>query len=473
MKRYLYILTIMLSTFMLVTNVKAEDLTTTYQVMEQDYIPISVFDLSSASDGHGFGTNTWIYNNFTEFYKNSRNKEIFDTLYDEIMEAYSIVRNDYPYYKLSVLISSSSSDSFRLYGIGLRLRIYNNSAAEFQCAAINNFYKLGTYYSVFIDGDSSYTNVSNILSTFSDAGFTIYDTKHHSINYYESIYVPFNSIAFRHNDNGNFYLPTLTFETNTHHIIQGTTDIWELYDSDANLLGTYEAGDEYPSMYSEGEFSNTDNLVTVNLNSYAYVILSLKDRTKTDAFSSKLKVKGSIGITPVYDYGTLEKPSSITDRCNASYDNFTSYYLYVSSDDLTNNSVYYIKACETNSSFKYDSTVFDISFFTSESASTTFTIDGKEYSTIPFNQLSSTANLNEENNYIPGASENAITGNSVGLTAILKNVKSKLSEIWSIFTYFMTFVNQIFSVLPEEIRTVLVASFTIGCVLGLIKILKF
>ena len=65
-----------------------------------------------------------------------------------------------------------------------------------------------------------------------------------------------------------------------------------------------------------------------------------------------------------------------------------------------------------------------------------------------------------------------ITGNSVGLTSIIKNIQKGLSDIWGIFTYFMNFVNQIFSVLPSEYRTVLVASFSIGCILGVLKIFK-
>ena len=96
------------------------------------------------------------------------------------------------------------------------------------------------------------------------------------------------------------------------------------------------------------------------------------------------------------------------------------------------------------------------------------TINGQQYHTIPFNDLPSTANKNEEENYIPGQSGSA--NDTGGLDGAIKGIQQKMGEIWDTFTYFTQFINQIFSVLPEELRIVLVSGFTIMIVLGLIKI---
>ena len=229
------------------------------------------------------------------------------------------------------------------------------------------------------------------------------------------------------------------------------------------------------SSWSDYENNYLENYTEVNLDDYEYVLLSLKDYNQKEAFSSNLQVKGQIGITPIYNYGQTAKDDvinhQITDRCNVNYSDYTDYRLYVTDTDLSNNSIYAVKSCNSGSSFKFDNSVFNIIYVTSENKDDpTITINGKTYHTIPYSNLPSTATQNEEENYIPGESEDSITGNTVGLSGIVKNVQSKLSEIWNIFTYFMSFVNQIFSVLPDEIRTVLVASFSIGCILGLIKI---
>lgn len=233
---------------------------------------------------------------------------------------------------------------------------------------------------------------------------------------------------------------------------------------------------EYSS-WSEYEQDNLEGYTEVNLDNYEYVLLSLKDYSQTQAFQTNLQVKGQIGITPIYNYGQTSKDdvtdSQVQDRCNVNYTDYTSHPLYILSSDLTNNSIYAVKSCNSGSSFKFDNSTFNITYITSENKDNpTVTIAGHTYNVIPYDSLPSSATANEEEGYIPGESENIITGETIGLSAILKNIQQKLSEIWNIFTYFMSFVNQIFSVLPEEIRTVLVASFTIGCVLGLIKILK-
>ena len=80
-------------------------------------------------------------------------------------------------------------------------------------------------------------------------------------------------------------------------------------------------------------------------------MLSLKDYSQKKAFSSNLQVKGQIGITPIYNYGQTAKDDvinhQITDRCNVNYSDYTDYRLYVTDTDLSNNSIYAVKSCNS------------------------------------------------------------------------------------------------------------------------------
>lgn len=212
--------------------------------------------------------------------------------------------------------------------------------------------------------------------------------------------------------------------------------------------------------------------IEVYLDNYEYVLLSLKDYSQTEAFQTNLQVKGQIGITPIYNFGQTSKDavtgSQVQDRCNLSYSDYTSYPFYIIQSDLQNNAIFAIKECSNGSSFKFDNTIFNITYITSENKDNpTVTIGGKTYNVIPYEDLPSTATKNEEDNYIPGESGYPL---SEGLDSAIKNVQQKMSEIWNIFTYFTDFVGQLFSSLPAEVQTILLSAFIVAIILGLIKI---
>lgn len=276
----------------------------------------------------------------------------------------------------------------------------------------------------------------------------------------------------------------------------GTRTYYTYYDSDENIINTnaeleiedfysdnivINQGDNFPKLkdlyqynsWSDYENNHLENYTTVNLNNYDYVILTLKNYNQTEAFDTTLQVKGQIGITPIYNYGQTSKDEitgvKVQDRCNAYYENYTAYPLYIIQRDLQNNVVYAVKGCGENDSFKFSNEIFDITYVTQENAEDPIvTINGKQYHTIPLEDLPSTANKNEEENYIPGESGSAV--DSGGLDGAIKNTKSTLSEIWNTFTYFTGLVNLLFSGLPTEIRTILLSAFTITIVLGIIKL---
>lgn len=288
-------------------------------------------------------------------------------------------------------------------------------------------------------------NTSDLFYLYSgygeDTSYNLYDT-----NY--SFKVPSNPLEFK-----NFYSDRIGLKQN---------DVFPTY---KNLI-KYKSWSDYVSNNSD-----TSNLTEVNLDNYEYVILNLKDYNQDKAFTTNLKVKGSVGITPIYNFGQTAKDdimgSKVQDRCNVKYDDYTDYRLSILKQDLQNNSLYVVKGCEEGSSFKFDNTIFDITYVDENNKSDpVVSIGGKDYHVIPFDKLPSSANKNEEENYVPGESEKFTLG------SITKNLTSTLGSIWSTFTSFFGFVTKMFSVLPNEFQAIAILTFSTGCILGLIKILK-
>ena len=93
-------------------------------------------------------------------------------------------------------------------------------------------------------------------------------------------------------------------------------------------------------------------------------------------------------------------------------------------------------------------------------------IGGKDYHVIPFEKLPSSANKNEEENYVPGESER------FALLDKLDFLINNLNRVWDAFTSFMGFVGKMFSTLPDEFKAIAISSFTIGCTLMIFKIIK-
>jgi hypothetical protein len=435
-KNILFIPILIVFVFMLIPSVKAD---TTVDLSYQEFIPVSTYEpyykLMSSTD-------KYLYSDFESFISDYDNKQIFDDVYTSLIDYYNVnYKSDYPYYYVSVAIISSSSDKFNLSSIRLTLH-YKDNLSKRSYYVLSAGYIDGAYYTP--DSTSLYGVPTNFIDLYSDL------------------------------KTGNWlYAPTGLFESNFDMFFVDEDYTFNIYDSNSNLLNTYTYGDIYPVMYSDGYDSFiSSRYTTVDLDKYNYVILNLKDYSKTEAFSSNLQVKGMIGITPIYNYGTTEK-DSVTDRCNLSYSDFTDYRLYILDSDLTNKAVYAVKACEDNSSFKFDNTIFDITYVTDENIDDpVITIDGIDYHTIPFADLSVTANSNEDNNYIPGESSNIASGDKSSLKSILENVTDTLSDIWDTIIYFFSFVTKVFSILPTEIKAISLTTFITGCILGLIKILK-
>lgn len=413
---------------------------TTVEVSEQEFLYVNNVSPSTCRDYEGL----YYYSNFYSFISNSNHKEIFDKLYTELMDKYyNELQSSYPYYTLSVNIFSDNSNYFNLKSITLELEAYNS------------FNGNGSLYHNYYNSYNTTTLYSGV-----EEGRTACDDTHITLL---SISEP-----LFYNDTTWYYLPLSKFESNLENPI-GTIDdsgiiTFNVYDSNFKFISTYNSSSIQPT-YLEGTYKDyINNMYTsVYLDNYEYVILSLKDYSQTVAFSSNLRVKGMVGITPVYEFGTIEK-TNVTDRCNFSYSELTDYTLYILSSDLTNNAVYYVKPCESGSILEFDNKVFDITYITAETVNDpVITVGGIDYHVIPFNKLGTTANSNEENNFVPGANQQFDPfGDAVDY----------ISSFWNSLTTFMGLVTKFFNTLPIEIRAISITMFTTAITLGVIKFIK-
>lgn len=298
-----------------------------------------------------------------------------------------------------------------------------------------------------------------------DNSLTLVDGLNHST-------VPFEYLHY-HKDNNTYPdcfidLPFYT-SLNPVFLMPDDDNITQINLQTSPGSNNYDVFTKNSNEYTYKSYSNYIGLDTtyteVNLDNYEYVVLSLKDYSKTEAFNTNLKVKGMVGITPVYEFGTVEK-EYITDRCNLSYEDYTDYRFTILKNDLLNNAVYYVKSCEDTSSFKFDTSIFDVTYITADNADDpVIAVGNKNYNIIPFNKLSTTANSNEDNNFIPGET-------SGSLSDFINNATNFTSDIWNAVSSFMGLVTKFFNTLPEEIRFLSITGFTVLEVIAIIKFLR-
>ena len=242
------------------------------------------------------------------------------------------------------------------------------------------------------------------------------------------------------------------------------------------------------SCYKDKFIDRTDlNYTEVDLNSYSYVVLSLKDYNKTEEFSFNTYVKGQYCLTPVYDYGLREKKDVLSgsknQRCSPYYDNYTPVRTYVLESDLKNHAVYYLKAQDTTkeNKVKIDTNIFNIHYVSEEEKDNPIiTINGKKYSITPFDELTDTANKSEDEGYNSGSScavgDFNCTRNTLGVKEtswsdifsspleFLKNIWTSITQVFVIITYFI-------ALLPTTLQYFLYISFMLAIILGIIKII--
>lgn len=443
MKKLIYMLAI---TMVIIPNIVKADNNNGEGVNTIENIQIKDTQLSAIE---------WLNNNTNYICTNGLNCSFFEAEQELINYYNTNLKNNYPYWTISILYGTRENDN-----VGrVKLDAYENNEMNFDYFAYpyiwykNEDHKVVTHYNPNNQNEWSITETENdYLAIFGG-----YQTPNQEI--FTEIYILWDS---------NFNI-----------ISEREYEIENFYNNGSNII--INIGDKFPLIKNLVDYSNWNDYVnnhlenyrTVDLNNYDYVLLTLKDYNQKEEFQTNLQVLGQIGITPIYNYGQTSKDAitgvRVQDRCNVSYNQYTTYPLYVLKQDLQNNVVYAVKSCNNNSKFKFPEDIFNITYVTAQNREDPIvTINGQQYHTIPLSELPSTANKNEEENYIPGQSGSM--NDTGGLDGAIKGIQQKMGEIWDTFTYFTQFINQIFSVLPQELRIVLVSGFTIMIVLGLIKI---
>lgn len=436
MKKYL--LTLLTLFAILAPNVKAETINLNYNY-DLFYLKFENYDV------------------FKDFLNLKHNREIYKNLYNDLLEYYnSNYKQTYPYFICQLDYSLDSENgaiytlTFDMFSTPIHVEIYTGvNDGQLKASDSENAFLFSTYK----EKDTTY-----ISPQFSNTGNS-------PVHYgFQGVYGSTGSFYENFMISSNFDL-VFQLKDNSTVTINNFRDKGTI---------TFENNDTFPFLYSsENIFDNlaTSNLTTVNLDDYEYVILNLKDYNQDKAFNTNLKVKGSIGITPIYNFGQTAKDdimgSKVQDRCNVKYNDYTDYRLSILKQDLQNNSFYVVKGCEVGSSFKFDNTIFDITYVDENNKSDPIvSIGGKDYHVIPFEKLPSSANKNEEENYVPGESER------FALLDKLDFLINNLNRVWDAFTSFMGFVGKMFSTLPDEFKAIAISSFTIGCTLMIFKIIK-
>ncbi len=282
---------------------------------------------------------------------------------------------------------------------------------------------------------------------------------------------------------------------NSSFLVSSNFDLMFYTDYDSVIINNYldsgntyilKNGDILPTIYKGKDFTDKSNLVEVDLNSYPYIALSLKDYSKTEEFSVTNYVKGQYCLTPVYDYGLKERKDILNgtkmQKCSIYYSDFTPVSTYILDSDLKNHSIYYLKAYDTSkeNKVKIDSSVFNIHYITEEDKDNPIlTINGKKYSTIPYDKLTDTATKSEDEGYVSGAScavgdfncTASIMGSDFKWSDIFTGPLDFIKGIWSSVTQVFIVIGYFISLLPMQLQYFLYISFMLAIILGLLKII--
>ncbi len=406
------------------------------------------------------GTN---YSNDVEKEKFLKNEDIIKTMFTELYDYYvQNFKETYPYYY------------FGLYSSGNDLTL-----------SLNCFDNIVTI-SPDVDGSSYWTSSS-----------VNYNELTYRYNYRSSdhsLIKPFDTVmqdnVGRNISNSNRFYHFRYFYSNFDLKISLPNESDEVVVSNYK---TFHNGDiiEPVMSYLELDFFKDPNLPSssqgeIDLNSYPYVVLSLKDYNQTKEFNTTVQVKGQYCLTPVYNYGMTEKKDLITgsknQRCSLYYDNYTPVRTYILESDLKNHAIYYLKSYDTSkeNKVKVDTSVFNITYITEENKDNPYiTIDGRTYPIIPYDKLTDTATKSEEENYVSGAScrvgdfncTASVTGNDFSFSDIFTSPLEFLKDIWQSIVNVFIVIDYFISLLPTTLQYFLFFSFMLAVILGLIKII--
>lgn len=447
MKKYLIIGLSIISSLFFASNVKAE-------TKEFEY---GIFDSENYVIGTGIHSYQTYFDNFKEY-----DNFLFNLIENKIKDLIKIwedkYKNEFPNYFIS--IRSYPKVSFPTY-----------SNMSTQYLRIMLIYSKYIPISVNQFGDCFKQASSDIGMIFVDSG-SDFEFSSVSYNYSFLDLNIFYDVDLGKSGVKSVYLSTLYYDSNF-DLPFGLEDTIYNVKKENDILFTLSNKTDVVPTYKDKFVDKIDlNYVEVDLNSYPYIILSLKDYSKTEEFSAINYVKGQYCLTSVYNYGSTEKKDIIegskNKRCSLYYDNYTPIRTYILNPDLKNNAIYYLKAYDTTkeNKVKIDTSVFNIHYVSEEEKNNPIiTINGKKHTPKSYDELTDTATKSEDENYADGASEEfSITDIFTAPLEFFKKIINAISE-------FNGLIKELFSFLPDEFLAFLLAAFALLVVVAIVKIL--
>jgi len=447
MKKYLIIGLSIISSLFFVSNVKAE-------TKEFEY---GIFD----SENYVIGTGIYSYQTYFDNFKEYDNFS-FDLIENKIKDLIKIwedkYKNEFPNYFIS--IRSYPKVSFSTYSNMstqyLRIMLIYSKYIPINVNQFGDCFKQASsdIGMIFVDSGSDF-EFSSVSYDYSFSDLNIFDDYNLSNSGVKSV-----------------YLSTLYYDSNF-DLPFGLEDTIYNVKKENDILFTLSNKTDVVPTYKDKFVDKTDlNYVEVDLNSYPYIILSLKDYSKTEEFSTINYVKGQYCLTSVYNYGSTEKKDIIegskNKRCSLYYDNYTPIRTYILNSDLKNNAIYYLKAYDTTkeNKVKIDTSVFNIHYVSEEEKNNPIiTINGKKHTPKSYDELTDTATKSEDENYADGASE------EFSITDIFSAPLEFFKKIINAISEFNGLIKELFSFLPDEFLAFLLAAFALLVVVAIVKIL--
>lgn len=447
MKKYLIIGLSIISSLFFVSNVKAE-------TKEFEY---GIFD----SENYVIGTGIYSYQTYFDNFKEYDNFS-FDLIENKIKDLIKIwedkYKNEFPNYFIS--IRSYPKVSFPTYSNMstqyLRIMLIYSKYIPINVNQFGDCFKQASsdIGMIFVDSGSDF-EFSSVSYDYSFSDLNIFDDYNLSNSGVKSV-----------------YLSTLYYDSNF-DLPFGLEDTIYNVKKENDILFTLSNKTDVVPTYKDKFVDKTDlNYVEVDLNSYPYIILSLKDYSKTEEFSTINYVKGQYCLTSVYNYGSTEKKDIIegskNKRCSLYYDNYTPIRTYILNSDLKNNAIYYLKAYDTTkeNKVKIDTSVFNIHYVSEEEKNNPIiTINGKKHTPKSYDELTDTATKSEDENYSDGASE------EFSITDIFSAPLEFFKKIINAISEFNGLIKELFSFLPDEFLAFLLAVFALLVVVAIVKIL--
>lgn len=441
-----------------------------------------------------YDTNIETVNSYIEQIGTNVINEKINDLIDTYNNSYKSI---YPYYIIS-LYPHTNSSGIDFFDISITCLKSNNLDYHYYTMFnASSSYALHLTYMDFIWISYRYDfNLNSFNTIFQDSSSGTYSSPSYSIFKIKDNNYLYNPYTIYYSNFDIYYYGSLYTEDTYKYqpMSYSPNDIFYIQElSNPNSYSKHNANEDFliePYYLYDDNISLVDKTYTeINLNKYAYVVLSLKDYNTIpdNNFSSytNLYIKGQVCITPVYNYGLTERKDILTgtqvEGCGTYNPDFILDKMYILRDDVKNHAIYYLKPYDVSKEniVKIDSSKFNITYISEENKNNPeVQINGKIYPTIPYDDLTDTATKSEQQGYVPGVScslgdLNCYTENNPSnmFNDLFDKPLDMLKSVWGAIISIFELIGQFIALLPPTMQGFLLLAFGIIIVLGIIKMI--